>query len=639
MKAPSRSTLAVYVVCVASLALPGQAAAAAYTVNASQDTYVDSANAGVSMGTGSLANIDYNSSGDQRIALVKFTVPSLAAGETVNNVKLRVNVVNPGTGSTAAYAVGTGWSEATTWNSRPSIGSKLSASSGAVPTGWFTYDLGKPLTQGGTYAFAIQTTGSDGVQFTTRENTSATPAQLVVSTTSVTTYRTVKLGADADTYVDSTAPSKSMVAGDLVNVDYNSSADQRIALLRFIVPTLAAGETITDSKLRINVVNPGGGATAVYQAGTFANDATWKTRPSIGTKLTATSGAVPTGWFTYGLGTAITTAGTHSLAIQTTHSDGLQFTSRSSTPAAELELTIASTGSSPTTAPPTAPTTAPTPTTPAPTSSKPTASNTGFLGDKAKLTKHVGNFTAGTNGQVIEGREILGRVIVKANNVTIRNSIIRGGQKAAEANGPLLQAWNDNTGLLIENVTFAPTLQNYSQDGIRVQQATIRNVNVSGTVDGIGVQSTMSGQSTRIENSWVGNLYVTSVPKSVHDDLITHNDGLQMHGGAYRITVTNSNLNGAASGAAIMMAAGAPTSGQLTATKSWFGGGGCSINIAEKSKGAYSGVSITNNVFARGTTKVKDCAIVAGSATKGKWTASGNKFDDGAAISSSLGIK
>jgi hypothetical protein len=48
----------------------------------------------------------------------------------------------------------------------------------------------------------------------------------------------------------------------------------------------------------------------------------------------------------------------------------------------------------------------------------PTAENTGPSGT---LTPYSGNFTADTDGQIVENLDIDGKIFIKANNVTIRN--------------------------------------------------------------------------------------------------------------------------------------------------------------------------------------------------------------------------
>ena len=42
----------------------------------------------------------------------------------------------------------------------------------------------------------------------------------------------------------------------------------------------------------------------------------------------------------------------------------------------------------------------------------------------------------------------------------------------------------------------------------------------------------------------------------------------------------------------------------MTVDQNWADGGGCTINLAEKGKGPFQGVTITNNTFGR-TTKVR----------------------------------
>jgi hypothetical protein len=55
----------------------------------------------------------------------------------------------------------------------------------------------------------------------------------------------------------------------------------------------------------------------------------------------------------------------------------------------------------------------------------------------------------------------------------------------------------------------------------------------------------------------------------------------------------------------------------LTITDNVADGGGCSINLAEKSRGPLHGVVITDNIFGRNT-RVDDCAVIARASTKVK---------------------
>ena len=60
--------------------------------------------------------------------------------------------------------------------------------------------------------------------------------------------------------------------------------------------------------------------------------------------------------------------------------------------------------------------------------------------------------------------------------------------------------------------------------------------------------------------------------------------------------------------------------------KNWADGGGCTINLAEKGRGPFAGIVITDNVFGRDT-KHYNCAII--SPTTTKITAARNVFTDG----------
>lgn len=81
---------------IALLAVPATSLAGSMVANTSADTFVDSAAATTSMGRADLVNVDYDSASSERIALLKFIVPAVPAGQQVANVKLRFYVTNPG---------------------------------------------------------------------------------------------------------------------------------------------------------------------------------------------------------------------------------------------------------------------------------------------------------------------------------------------------------------------------------------------------------------------------------------------------------------------------------------------------------------------------------------------------------------
>ncbi len=255
-------------------------------------------------------------------------------------------------------------------------------------------------------------------------------------------------------------------------------------------------------------------------------------------------------------------------------------------------------------------------TSPAP--SKPSAANTGVPAGTA-LTVQTGNLTITTPGTVIDGKDIRGYVVVKAPNVTIKRSIIRGGE-AATSNRPLLaitQAGASN--FLVEDVTVTPMNPTPYVNGINVNQSgTIRRANISGTVDGIMIY----GSGVRVENSYLHD-FVHYLNDPNWGGGPSHDDAIQVQAGT-GVQIVGNTLTGAFN-AAVMVTQDAGTTKDLAINGNWLDYGGCSINYA--SNGAYkTGMQANNNRFGRAQ-RVSGCAIIHNS-TKSDLVPTGNVWDD-----------
>ena len=255
-------------------------------------------------------------------------------------------------------------------------------------------------------------------------------------------------------------------------------------------------------------------------------------------------------------------------------------------------------------------------TNPAPT--KPSAANTGVPAGTA-LTVQTGNLTITTPGTVIDGKDIRGYVVVKAPNVTIKRSIIRGGE-AATSNRPLLaitQAGASN--FLVEDVTVTPMNPTPYVNGINVNQSgTIRRANISGTVDGIMIY----GDGVRVENSYLHD-FVHYLNDPNWGGGPSHDDAIQVQAGT-GVQIVGNTLTGAFN-AAVMVTQDAGTTKDLAINSNWLDYGGCSINYA--SNGLYkTGMQANNNRFGRAQ-RVSGCAIIHNS-TKSDLVPTGNVWDD-----------
>lgn len=152
-----------------------------------------------------------------------------------------------------------------------------------------------------------------------------------------------------------------------------------------------------------------------------------------------------------------------------------------------------------------------------------------------------------TPGTVIDGQDIYGWVWVRAANVTIRNSIIRGGnapvqydasgKALAQGNRALLDVTSPAaTGLLVEDTTIVPRYPSVLIDNVRGSNFTLRRVDAWGGVDGIKIHGI---GNVRIEDSYIHDMHMFKFDPYQNDG--SHNDGIQILSGK-GIVVTGSSV-------------------------------------------------------------------------------------------------
>lgn len=307
----------------------------------------------------------------------------------------------------------------------------------------------------------------------------------------------------------------------------------------------------------------------------------------------------------------------------------------SSTPATTISVDdLAVTGPDSTSTPTPAPTATATPTA-TPTQStptaqgKPSASNTG-LPAGTKLTVYNGDLTITKAGTVIDGMDIRGFVRVKAPNVTIRRSIVRGASTTAGV-GLLMLTGSTASNYLIEDVTLVPSTPSVLIDGIKVNQpGTIRRVDISKTVDGISVYG---NAAITIDSSYIHDLthYTSGDPNQGGG--ASHDDAIQIMSGN-GIRITNNTLMGGYN-SAVMITQDTGTTKNVWINNNWIDGGGCSLNYG--SKGAYkTGMQANYNRFGRHQ-RIAGCAIIHNPAVS-DLKPTGNVWDDnGAAVTAKKG--
>jgi hypothetical protein len=222
---------------------------------------------------------------------------------------------------------------------------------------------------------------------------------------------------------------------------------------------------------------------------------------------------------------------------------------------------------------------------------KPGATNTGVPAGTA-LKVYNGDYNVTKDGTVIDGLDIRGSVLVHANNVTIKKSLIRGG-KASKSQQAIVVSWWGNTNIKIEDSTIRADYPSYYQDGLSGGNISANRVNISNVVDSVKV----IGGNVSVTNSWLHN-NVHYSPDPTQSDNMTHDDGIQVTGGK-NITITGNSIDGAHN-AALMVGQG-KTVGNVKVSNNWLGGGGCTINVTQNGVGTpIQGMVISDNQFAPG---------------------------------------
>ncbi|WP_165375504.1 hypothetical protein [Sanguibacter massiliensis] len=294
-----------------------------------------------------------------------------------------------------------------------------------------------------------------------------------------------------------------------------------------------------------------------------------------------------------------------------------------STPTAAPEPTPTPTAAPKPTSTPTA---APKPTsTPAPTAApKPTTPPSTPTAVVPTRTAYTGPMTIWTAGTVIENKVITGELKIRANNVTIRNSLFVGTTTAPTRNYFMLWNTEGNTGLKVVDSEMRPTIASSWMNGVIGAGFTLERVKITNVID----QVTIKGDDVTIKDSvFEGNLYYKNDPN--HGGQESHADNVQIQSGK-RISITGSTMR-SANNATVQVTQALGAVADLNISRNFLDHGGCTINITEGSKGygPLAGVKITDNEFGTNQ-RIASCAVIRPKTTV--ITATGNTFTDGRAF-------
>lgn len=216
---------------------------------------------------------------------------------------------------------------------------------------------------------------------------------------------------------------------------------------------------------------------------------------------------------------------------------------------------------------------------------RPTASNTGVPAG-TKLTVHRGDIVVTKDGTRLDRMDVHGFVVVRADNVKITNSVVRGG--VAKGNQGLITnyGWKN---LLVENTTLVAAHPSVWLDGLKGWNFTARRIHVVGNVDSIKIH----GDNVTVEKSLLEKTtYYSSDPNQKGGP--THNDNIQILNG-HNITITGNDISGAQN-FAILGAANLGHTSNLTVEGNWLDGGHCTVKL-QSMKGWNLDAVVTGNRF------------------------------------------
>ncbi|WP_196250937.1 hypothetical protein [Cellulomonas sp. JZ18] len=311
--------------------------------------------------------------------------------------------------------------------------------------------------------------------------------------------------------------------------------------------------------------------------------------------------------------------------------------SRTSTPAptatrAPAPAPTATRAPAPAPTPTRAPAPAPSPTrtaTPAPAPSAPASRppagtpgpDTTGVPAGTRLTVHEGDMRITKAGTVVDSMDIRGIVRVEAPNVTIRRSVISG--RPSDTSVGLVMVLEGARNVTIEDSELYSKHRSPNVRGVIGQSFTMTRVEVHSVTD----QLMVTGGDVLVQDSWLhGNLHWENDPNFGGGP--THDDNVQIAAGS-NIRLLRNVLEDTRN-AAVMVTQDRGAVRGLELRGNRIGGGGCSVNLAEKSHGPLSGTVLADNTFERDQVH-KGCAIIADAGTIPLLQMRGNRWADGAA--------
>lgn len=205
-------------------------------------------------------------------------------------------------------------------------------------------------------------------------------------------------------------------------------------------------------------------------------------------------------------------------------------------------------------------------------------------GPKKLMTAVAGDLITNTDGQIIDAKNISGKIIVKHNNVKITNFVTTG-------------VWKDSgkTGLIMEDGKIDG--QNVVEDAVRWGDYTARRVEVTRTTDAFKAQG-----NVLIEDCWIHDLnFQTGAGTGAGN--FSHNDGAQTSVGNNTV-VRRTRLENMRGNAGLYTQPDQGTISNVTYDSNYLTNVGNYMiyvkeSVTKPENGLPNNVIITNNIFGK----------------------------------------
>jgi hypothetical protein len=209
------------------------------------------------------------------------------------------------------------------------------------------------------------------------------------------------------------------------------------------------------------------------------------------------------------------------------------------------------------------------------------------------LTVYNGDLTITTAGATYSGLDIHGYLRVEAPNVTVKDSIIRGGTGPI-GNGIVSDTTASATNFVLEDSTVVPQYPVVGLDDVKGWNYTMLRDNIYGSVDGLK----MYGDNATVQDSYIHDL-VTYAHDPAQNNGPSHSDGVQILSG-HNLKIIGNTIVGQTN-STIMITQDHGAAGNILIDGNWLTGQGAtqvaSVKVLAHPMASLSGVTITNNVF------------------------------------------